>query len=503
MTIKKSISLKFKCFFLLNLLLLVFSTSLTANALIPSLFVADFEDPEITNVQHVPSSPTDADAITVSADVTDGSTITSVTCYYQVDSGSWLNQSLSLDTGSTYTCDLGSFDPGQVINYYINATDDYGNEGMEDNSGAYYSFTVGDSDLTAPTITNVQYTPSNPTDADTITVSADVTDGSGIASVTCYYREDSGSWQSQSLSLSTGSSYTCDIGSFDPGQTIEFYITAIDESLNSNEATDNNSGSHYSFLIGDSDIIVPTITNIQYSPSNPSDADNLTISCQVTDLSDIANVTLHHRIDAGNWQNSSMCLDSGSTYNCSIGFFAAGQELEFYITAIDNSLNSNEATDDNDGIYYSLLIGDSDVTAPTITNIQHSPSNPSDVDNVEISCEATDTSGITSVIVYYRIDTGSWQTKSMTLDTSSNYMCDIGSFAAGQTIDYYIRAIDNSLNANQATADNSGKYYSFTIENDTSGTDITPEETPVLITGMFLSLLSLSFVFKKKLKIDL
>ncbi|MFW9923291.1 MAG: hypothetical protein ACFFDW_08415, partial [Candidatus Thorarchaeota archaeon] len=51
-----------------------------------------------------------------------------------------------------------------------------------------------------------------------------------------------------------------------------------------------------------------------------------------------------------------MILTGGNTYQAIIGSFAGGGTVDFYITAIDSSPNSNSITDDNDGHYYGFNI---------------------------------------------------------------------------------------------------------------------------------------------------
>jgi len=51
--------------------------------------------------------------------------------------------------------------------------------------------------------------------------------------------------------------YSADLGPFSSGDYIEYWIEAIDNSLNENSAIENNSGQNYSFTVGDSDLIAP------------------------------------------------------------------------------------------------------------------------------------------------------------------------------------------------------------------------------------------------------
>ncbi len=102
----------------------------------------------------------------------------------------------------------------------------------------------------------------------------------------------------------------------------------------------------------------PVITNVIHYPSTPTELDTISINATVTDDSGIYSVTLHYRINDGLWQTISMTLVSGDLYFVTIGFFAVGDTIEYYFSAIDNSVNHNLAFNDNSGFYYSFTISE-------------------------------------------------------------------------------------------------------------------------------------------------
>ncbi|MFX1255535.1 MAG: hypothetical protein ACFFCZ_28285, partial [Promethearchaeota archaeon] len=80
-----------------------------------------------------------------------------------------------------------------------------------------------------PTITNVKHGPAAPTAADTVNVSANVEDISGVKDVTCYYTVNSGTEQSVALSLVSGTLYAVDFPTnFAVNDVVEYYIKAVD-----------------------------------------------------------------------------------------------------------------------------------------------------------------------------------------------------------------------------------------------------------------------------------
>jgi hypothetical protein len=56
-----------------------------------------------------------------------------------------------------------------------------------------------------------------------------------------------------------------------------------------------------------------------------------------------------------------MVLISGDTYGASLGPYAVGVVVDYYVVAVDDSPNHNSATNDNDGHYYSFEV----ISTPT------------------------------------------------------------------------------------------------------------------------------------------
>ena len=138
-----------------------------------------------------------------------------------------------------------------------------------------------------------------------------------------------------------------------------------------------------------------------------------------------------------------------------------------------------------------------DFNPPQIVNIILSPSTPTDLDTVSINATVTDTSGVQSVSLYYRVNGGNWIEVSMTLISGDFYSVTIGPFAVSETIEYYVSAVDNSVNHNEAINDNSGLYYSFTIS------EVIPEFqtiSPLLSLSIILLFLGCSLVLLKRRK---
>ena len=122
--------------------------------------------------------------------------------------------------------------------------------------------------------------------------------------------------------------------------------------------------------------------------------------------------------------------------------------------------DSAEATDDDTA---TVTISESpveDTTAPTITNIKHTPASVTSENTVTISATVTDDSGISSVNLYY--NDGSDKTKSMALTGSNIYSATIGPFSGGLIVTYSVDATDASSADPPNTRQSS--TFSFTVK---------------------------------------
>ena len=93
--------------------------------------VIDRTPPVISNIARNPQQPQPADAVTVSANVTDpDSGVKTVTLRYSKDGGTtWLDVPMSVSTGTTYTANIPAQPDGTVVQYKIKAADNAGFSG--------------------------------------------------------------------------------------------------------------------------------------------------------------------------------------------------------------------------------------------------------------------------------------------------------------------------------------------------------------------------------------
>ena len=141
-------------------------------------YYTDFSSPAptIADITMDPTSPTDEDNVTISATVTDDSTVASVTLTYDVGSGD-TTVAMSNTTGDTYAGTIPAQSSGTIVIYTITAADNSGNS-TESDEGTY---TVLPSGIVITSIYDIQYVSdpttddASPLDGQTVTISGVVT----------------------------------------------------------------------------------------------------------------------------------------------------------------------------------------------------------------------------------------------------------------------------------------------------------------------------------------
>ncbi len=115
--------------------------------------------PAIKNTQRDAAAPASQQLVTVSTEVTSNLNITAVTLYYRTGEQTEYNQ-LEMQAGEddTYHCQIPAHASGQVVHYYVEATDENGQISYDPAKPALmnYSYKVLDR---APVIADIQYTP--------------------------------------------------------------------------------------------------------------------------------------------------------------------------------------------------------------------------------------------------------------------------------------------------------------------------------------------------------
>ncbi len=190
-------------------------------------------DPE-TNIDYL-------ETVSVSANVTDDDTVSSVVLNWGTTSGSLTNQINMTNSGSTYTTvsDIPAQAKGTTVYYQISAIDN----DLEASTSTEASYTVLSNVL--PTITNIIQTPNTDiTSSTTVSVSADITDSDGtIIGAELHWGTSSGTLSNTiDMSPSSGDTYVTD--SNIPAQlnntTVYYEIYALDSDSESSTSSEQS-----------------------------------------------------------------------------------------------------------------------------------------------------------------------------------------------------------------------------------------------------------------------
>lgn len=199
----------------------------------------------------------------------------------------------------------------------------------------------------------------------------------------------------------------------------------------------------------------PYITNVGTTLVTHDQQVNVTADVYEQDLDTLL---FHYRVSSGAWQNSTMLLQSGDTYNSTIPGQANGTFVEYFITANDTWPMETIALDN--GFYWNYTV--TDKTPPSVSSVGHTPSPVMYTDIVDVSADADDViAGVKNVSFYYRVNGGTWQETIMSFVSGTTYQEQIPAQAWNVLVEYYINATDNKNNSR--IDDNSGSYYSYIV----------------------------------------
>ena len=463
------------------------------------IVISDQTAPAIGAVVASPSNadPEAGDIITITADAADLSGILSVTAFIQDPSETTIRTLTLYDDGThgdvsgsdgVFTNTWDSSGQAESINdYYIDvrATDDSSNQNQRyDNNAETFQIR----DTTLPQTSNIQVSDDLLELGNTQLITCDVSDYSGILSVTATVQSGAYSTVVSLVDDGTGGDATSGDGKYsgqwdstgrvEGNYTID--IDAIDNSIAQNLNTIINGTD---FLLIDSTI--PSITNVQVSPNtvDPEAGDIVTITADISDLSGI--LSAYATIENGTWSTVIPLVDDGTsgdatsgdgTYTCQWNSYGYSEDsYNIDVNATDNGVAQNKNFRNDVSI---LSLADS--TLPSISNVQISDNTLELGDIQTISAIVTDMFGISSVTAFVQnASTGTTITTLTMYDDGTNgdvisgdgnFTCEWNSF--GDNLGNYvidIRARDNSIAQNEQYSDNA---VSFALD-DTIGPIIT------------------------------
>ena len=250
-------------------------------------------------------------------------------------SGTWVaetNESsndyqMVLDSDNVSVNDTLQFNAASPDESQSSVTEHVVTQNELDTGGFVYNISLAEpGDTTPPEITSVVLDPTVSEPNGSINVTVNVTDESGIDTVTA---------EGVALALVANDTYVGTITASGTPGTYNVTVVATDASPNGNNATDDSA----TYTIPEpGDTTPPTIHSVALDPTEVEPNGSINVTVNVTDDSGIASVTAEgvSLADAGNdtWAGTITAANASGTYNVTV-------------VATDNSTNGNNATDDS------------------------------------------------------------------------------------------------------------------------------------------------------------
>ena len=260
-----------------------------------------------------------------------------------------------------------------------------------------YNYTVLAEDSEPPTIVNVTWSPKEPLSTQSVSITANITDNSGVQlAILEYFNGTDYVNVTMDMDIPTGL-FTATIPPLPDGLNVTFRVYAKDYADN----WCKSSTLHYTVV----DEKAPDIVEVYWTPEHPAENENVTIYANVTDIGGVSEVILSYSYD-------SQIVNESMAYNSTLGLWVgeipnlpAMTEVKFRVYACDIYGNWNVSDE------YGYVVRD--ITAPQIISIWWNPSEPSEYQPVVVYANITDNVGVSSAILSYSADGISWTNVSM------------------------------------------------------------------------------------------
>ena len=384
--------------------------------------------PNMWTLRYMPCAPSASDSVEISIYATDPDGIATVYCYYSLNGGAFSNKQMFAALGdSLYKCKIPPQADGSQMKFYAKATDAYAAPATavypDDAPTGAYSYAVG-----MTLIYDVQYV-SIPYDSSTfvdkaVNVTGTVTVGRGVYNNNTFVVQDgSGPWNG--------------IWVYDPTAAVP--AEEGDSVIISGKVSEYFNRTELYMFVGCYD-------EISEGNAVPAPVVTSTASLALTANKDaeqyegvlirVENVTVtNDSLGYGEWQ-----LNDGSGA-CTVG------DLGYYFY----TPNTGDVLDAVQGILdYSYLDykieprwSEDIIGPPMIFDLVYSPHAPTASSQITFTATVKGSHAITSVKLFYSTNGGaSFDSTGMT-SPDSVYTAVLGPYAAGTTVEYYVRATDS------------------------------------------------------------
>lgn len=372
-----------------------------------------------------------------------------------------------------------------AVEYYILASDALQNAGT-DPVGApatLHRFTVTPDDQVAPTIVHTPIATEQMEGTD-VTISADVTDATGVDGVTLYHRvQGAPMFTGTPMSNTAGSTYQAQISNVGP-PGVEYYLEASDtiQPANLGRHPSNAPTVVHAFSVEALDLTPPAVTHTPIANGQQAGSP-VTVTVDVTDPSGVGQVTLFYK-QAGAGSYTSVPMNGANQTKVAqipAGVVAAPR-VDYYVEAVDMatpSANTARAPATAPGTPYSFTVSAIDSAPPTISHTSIQNGQPSG-QPVTVSADVVDASGVSVVTLFYRTR-GQGTYASAAMNGGPTYVTQIPAGAVQDPgVDYYIQATDASPQANGTTLPSGAPGSVFTFDTGTGESE--PNGTPAQAT---------------------
>lgn len=213
----------------------------------------------------------------------------------------------------------------------------------------------------------------------------------------------------------------------------------------------------------------PTITGLAINPTAPNATNAVTVSATITDAQGLTTVKLYYKVNAGSYTSVNM-TNVGDVYSGTIPAQASASVVSYYVEATNNLSLTSYAPASAPTTPNTYTVA----APPAITGLAINPATPGATDVVKVSATITDAGTLTSVKLYYKINSGSYTNVNMT-NVGNVYSADIPAQVATTVVSYYVEATNNVSLTSVAPATAPATPASYTVSSLSS------------ITGMAIS----------------
>ena len=457
--------------------------------------------PQISNIIQSPSAPAPEDIVTITADVTDDGTVTTVKLHFAIGNAPFDSTDMTNTSGSTHTADIAMQSDGVTVSYFISARDD----GNLSSVSPTRSYTVSSGPDGGPhlLISEIVVTPTagefieiyNPT-SNTVDLSNYYLTDATFASGSAYYynivtgaNAGGGSFSDfharfpEGATIASGETQTIAMDGtaflsvYTLLPTYELYDTnpalpdmreALPGSIDGQGGlTDAGEVAILYFWNGQTDLVQDIDYVVWGDKAEAVDKTGISI-----DGPDADNTPSTYLDDTAIAQQISVSSDAPHTQGRSVAR-PVNTEVSEAQSGGNGLTGHNETAEDlasafpvsdaaNPGVGPGGNIGD----GPTISDISQSPASPSASDAVTVSANISDNGSVQSADLHVSVNSAPFDSSAMTVASGDLYEGSIAAQPEGSIVQYFIRARDDE--GKKTTS----QTFSYTITGTTQIADI-------------------------------